>query len=88
MGLLEFSKLPVNTLVGADWKTFQEITKGQRIEKGYKTKYCLTKGVCRILSPLKGVQGQAVRQAAEGCGSKHGAGVHPRALAQRHDVRA
>ena len=24
MGLLEFSKLPVNTLVGADWKTFKE----------------------------------------------------------------
>ena len=26
MGLLEFSKLPVNTLVGADWKTFKEMT--------------------------------------------------------------
>ena len=38
MGLLEFQKLPVNTLVGADWKTFKEITKGQKIEKGYKTK--------------------------------------------------
>lgn len=23
MGLLEFNKLPINTLVGADWKTFQ-----------------------------------------------------------------
>lgn len=22
MGLLEFNKLPINTLVGADWKTF------------------------------------------------------------------
>ena len=56
MGLLEFSKLPVNTLVGADWKTFRAITRGQRIEKGWKTKYALTKGVCRILSPLKAVQ--------------------------------
>ena len=28
MGLLEFSKLPVNTLVGADWKTFKEMTRG------------------------------------------------------------
>ena len=30
MGLLEFSKLPINTLVGADWKTFNQIilTKG------------------------------------------------------------
>ena len=26
MGLLEFSKLPINTLVGADWKTFKEVT--------------------------------------------------------------
>lgn len=25
MGLLEFNKLPINTLVGADWKTFKEI---------------------------------------------------------------
>ena len=24
MGLLEFSKLPINTLVGADWKTFNQ----------------------------------------------------------------
>ena len=23
MGLLEFNKLPINTLVGADWKTFK-----------------------------------------------------------------
>ena len=30
MGLLEFQKLPVNTLVGADWKTFKEITKLER----------------------------------------------------------
>ena len=26
MGLLEFSKLPVNPMVGADWKTFNQIT--------------------------------------------------------------
>ena len=28
MGLLEFNKLPINTLVGADWKTFKAITAG------------------------------------------------------------
>ena len=56
MGLLEFQKLPVNTLVGADWKTFQGITKGQKIEKGYKTKYCLTKCICWLLSSLKPLQ--------------------------------
>ena len=32
MGVLEFQKLPVNTLVGADWKTFKGITQGQTIE--------------------------------------------------------
>lgn len=56
MGLLEFQKLPVNTLVGADWKTFKEITKGQKIEKGYKTKYQLTKAICWLLSSLKPIQ--------------------------------
>ena len=34
MGLLEFQKLPVNTLVGADWKTFKGITAHQTIDKG------------------------------------------------------
>lgn len=29
MGLLEFSKLPINTLVGADWKTFNQITRSE-----------------------------------------------------------
>lgn len=56
MGLLEFQKLPVNTLVGADWKTFKGITGGQKIEKGYKTKYYLTKYICWLLSSLKPIQ--------------------------------
>ena len=30
---LTFDKLPVNTLVGADWKTFKELTRGQQIGK-------------------------------------------------------
>lgn len=30
MGLLEFNKLPINTLVGADWRTFKAITGGGR----------------------------------------------------------
>ena len=38
MGLLEFSKLPVNTLVGADWKTFKEMTRGQEIAPDKRTK--------------------------------------------------
>ena len=46
MGLLEFSKLPVNTLVGADWKTFNEIMRGRTIDPNYRGKYRLTKAVC------------------------------------------
>ena len=36
---LKFEDLPVNTLVGADWKTFKELTKNQTIDKGYRGKY-------------------------------------------------
>lgn len=56
MGLLEFSKLPINTLVGADWKTFREVTGGREIDQGYRQKYYLTKGVCRLLSLLTPLQ--------------------------------
>lgn len=62
MGLLEFSKLPVNTLVGADWHTFCEMTKGQEIEAKYRGKYLLTKSVCRILSPLAAVQDKKYKE--------------------------
>lgn len=50
MGLIEFNKLPVNTLVGADWRTFKNITAGRTIDKGYRGKYALTKGICRLMS--------------------------------------
>lgn len=56
MGLLEFSKLPVNPLVGADWKTFNQITEGKVIDDKFKNKYILTKSVCRLLSSLKPLQ--------------------------------
>ena len=56
MGLLEFSKLPINTLVGADWKTFNQITEGRTIDQDYQGKYRLTKAVCRLLSLLKPLQ--------------------------------
>ncbi|MCC8174658.1 MAG: sulfotransferase, partial [Odoribacter sp.] len=56
MGLIEFQKLPINTLVGADWKTFKAITKGQNVEKKYKGKYRLTKFVCRILSSVNPIE--------------------------------
>ena len=42
MGLLEFNKLPINTLVGADWKTFNAITKGREIRR-----FCRARGPAR-----------------------------------------
>lgn len=56
MGLIEFSKLPVNTLVGADWQTFKELTKGQHVAKGKRGKYYLTKAICRLLSLMVPLQ--------------------------------
>ena len=56
MGLLEFNKLPINTLVGADWKTFKSITANREIDAAYKGKYRLTKAVCQLLSPLASLQ--------------------------------
>lgn len=56
MGLLDFNKLPINTLVGADWKTFKAVTSGREIDEAYKGKYRLTKAVCRLLSPLAALQ--------------------------------
>ena len=62
MGLLEFSKLPVNTLVGADWKTFKTLTEGQEIASDKRTKFLLTKAVCRLLSTLSFVQDRRYRK--------------------------
>ena len=62
MGLIEFNKLPVNTLVGADWNTFKRITAGREIGQGYKGKYMLTKGVCRLMSMLVPLQDKRYRR--------------------------
>lgn len=58
MGLLEFNKLPINTLVGADWHTFKQLTNGREIDAPWRGKYRLTKGVCRLLSVLAPIQEQ------------------------------
>ncbi|MGN0086690.1 MAG: sulfotransferase family protein [Alloprevotella sp.] len=62
MGLLEFNKLPINTLVGADWKTFKAITDGREIDKQWRRKYLLTKAVCRLLSTLAPIQERRYRK--------------------------
>ena len=56
MGLLQFDKLPVNNLVGADRNTYKEILQGREIDKGYRGKYRLTTAVCRLLSTLAPIQ--------------------------------
>ena len=64
MGLLEinFYKLPINTLVGADWKTFKKMCEGQEIAKNKRSKYLLTKVICRILSLVTPVQNYRYRK--------------------------
>ena len=59
---LTFDKLPVNTLVGADWKTFKALTQDQVIGDKYKGKYRLTKAVCRLLNSLKTFEDRAYRK--------------------------
>lgn len=62
MGLLEFDKLPINTLVGANWKTFKAITKDKTVDPGFKNKYRLTKAVCRLLSSLQPLENNAYKK--------------------------
>lgn len=66
MGLFKFESLPVNTLVGADWKTFKAVTRGQHIAKDKKANFWLTKGICRILSPFVALQERRYRKELAG----------------------
>lgn len=56
MGLFNFNNLPVNTMVGADWKTFKSITKDRYVDPEMRTKLFLTKCICRLLSLLAPLQ--------------------------------
>ena len=67
MGLLEFSDLPVNPLVGARWSVFKDITRNRTVEKGYKGKYHLTKFVCAILSSLNCFEDARYRKLLVNC---------------------
>lgn len=64
MSLLEinFYKLPVNTLVGADWATFKRMTRGQEIAPGKRLKFGLTKAICRLLSLVAPLQNRRYRR--------------------------
>ena len=56
MGLIDFNKLPINTLVGADRKTFKALTAGREVDKPWKGKYRLTKFVEILLASLAPIQ--------------------------------
>jgi len=62
MGLLEFNKLPINTLVGADWKTFKAITTGREIDSAYRGKYRLTKACMPFAFHLGSIAGKAIQE--------------------------
>ncbi|MDH6304343.1 hypothetical protein M2459_001075 [Parabacteroides sp. PF5-5] len=47
---MDFQKLPVTPLIGADPKTFDEIVRGRVIDKGFKKKYHLTRAGSGVLS--------------------------------------
>ena len=47
---MEFSKLPANTLIGADWDTFRAVTQGRYVAQDKDTKMLVTKCICRLLS--------------------------------------
>lgn len=56
MGLLKFETLPANTMIGADWKTFKQMTEMNPYDKGFRTKYYVTKSICRLLSLMAPIQ--------------------------------
>lgn len=62
MGLLNFYNLPVNTLVGADWDTMKRATAGREVAPAWRTKFWLTRTICRILSPLAAIQNRRYRR--------------------------
>ena len=63
MKRLNFNNLPVNTLIGASWRTFRLVTKSRKIEM--KFKYITTLMICRVLSLLTPIQNRIHRKNLE-----------------------
>ena len=82
-----FQKLPVNTLIGADWETFHKVTEGRTVDAGYRAKYRLTKALCRLLSLTNGIENPPLQQMAGRQAHRECSGVHFGPLAQRNNVR-
>lgn len=81
MGLLEFNKLPINTLVGADWKTFKAITAGREIDPAYRGKYRLTKSSMPFAFHLGSIAGKAIQETVGRQAFGTRSGLYPRTLA-------
>ena len=43
-------------MIGADWKTFKQMTEMNPYDKGFRTKYYVTKSICRLLSLMAPIQ--------------------------------
>lgn len=65
MGRIDFNKLPINTLIGASWRTFKNTVKDREIGKKFRAKYMLTLVVCRILSIFVPIQNRIYRKRVE-----------------------
>ncbi len=61
----EFSHLPITTLIGANWRTFNEVVRGRKIDKPYRAKYRLTKILCWVLSRLEVIESWRYRKIVE-----------------------
>jgi hypothetical protein len=62
---MDFQKLPVTPLIGAAPKTFDAITKGRIIDKGFRKKYRLTRIVSQLLSMYLPVERKRFRELDE-----------------------
>lgn len=62
---MDFQKLPVNTFVGANWKTFKAITDGKKIDKEFRNKFNLTKAGSWLLSRCQSIEDRRYKKLAE-----------------------
>ncbi len=53
---MDFQKIPVTPLVGANWKSFKAITAGKKIEKQYRKNFNLTKMGSWVLSMYQPIE--------------------------------
>ena len=62
---MDFQKLPVTPLIGADWHTFKSITKDISIDKEYQKKYLLTRALSWAMRPLLPLENRRYKELAK-----------------------